>query len=156
MFITLKVMAIGKGKKKKLAQGKWDQNCQSLSSGVVMSHWLYRPLRTYLVFPISKMLFFMIDEAIDLWGLTYRSGWSKSLAGDTQMMSPSVQSLSHVRLFATPWIATRQASLSITNSCSWLKLMSIELVMSPSHLILCCPLLLLPQSLPPSGSFQMS
>ena len=142
-------MAIGKGKKKKLAQGKWDQNCQSLSSGMVISHWLYRPLRTYLVFPISKMLFFMIDEAIDLWGLTYHSGWSKSLAGDTQMMSPSVQSLSRVRLFATPWIATRQASLSITNSRSWLKLMSIESVMPSSHLILCRPLLLLPP-VPPS------
>lgn len=59
-------MVIGKGKKKKLAQGRRDQNCQSLSSGVVTSRWLYRPLRTYLVFPISKMLFFMTDEAIDL------------------------------------------------------------------------------------------
>ena len=49
----------------------------------------------------------------------------------------SVQSLSHVRLFATPWIAARQASLSITNSQSSLKLMSIESVMPSSHLILC-------------------
>ena len=56
----------------------------------------------------------------------------------------SVQSLSCVRLFATPWIAARQASLSITNSRSSLKLMSIESVMPSSHLILCCPLLLLP------------
>ena len=56
----------------------------------------------------------------------------------------SVQSLSHVRLFATPWIAARQASLSITNSWSLLKLTSIESVMPSSHLILCCPLLLLP------------
>ena len=54
----------------------------------------------------------------------------------------SVQSLSHVRLFATPWIAACQASLSITNSQSWLKLMPIELVMPSKHLILCCPLLL--------------
>ena len=53
----------------------------------------------------------------------------------------SVQSLSHVRLFATPWIGACQASLSITNS---LKLMSIESVMPSSHLSLCCPLLLLP------------
>ena len=52
----------------------------------------------------------------------------------------SVQSLSRVRLFATPWIAARQASLSITNSWSLLKLMSIELVMASSHLILCRPL----------------
>ena len=61
----------------------------------------------------------------------------------------SVQLLSRVRLFATPWIAARPASLSITNSRSSLKLMSIELVMLYSHLIFCHPLLLLP-SIPPS------
>ena len=61
----------------------------------------------------------------------------------------SVQSLNRVRLFATPWIAARQASLSITNSQSSLKLMSIESVMPSSHLILCQPLLLLPP-IPPS------
>ena len=55
----------------------------------------------------------------------------------------SVQSLSRVQLFATPWIAAHQASLSITNSLSLLKLMSIKWVMPFSHLILCCPLLLL-------------
>ena len=54
----------------------------------------------------------------------------------------SVQSLSHVQLFVIPWIAAGQASLSITNSRSLLKLMSIELVTSSYHLILCCPLLL--------------
>ena len=64
----------------------------------------------------------------------------------------SAQSLSHVRLFATPWIATRQASLSITNSRSTLRLMSIESVMPSSHLILCRPLLLLPP-IPPSIRF---
>ena len=61
----------------------------------------------------------------------------------------SVQSLSCVRLFATPCIAARQASLSITNSWSLLKLMSIEAVMPSSHLIFCHPLLLLPP-IPPS------
>ena len=61
----------------------------------------------------------------------------------------SVQSLSHVRLFATPWIAARQASLSINNSRTLLKLMPIKSVMPSSHLILCCPLLLLPP-IPPS------
>ena len=61
----------------------------------------------------------------------------------------SIQSLSCVWLFATPWITACQASLSITNSWSLLKLMSIESVMSSSHLILCLPLLLLP-SIPPS------
>ena len=61
----------------------------------------------------------------------------------------SVQSLSRVRFFATPWIAARQASLSITNSRSSLTLMSIELVMPSSHLFLCRPLLFLPP-IPPS------
>ena len=61
----------------------------------------------------------------------------------------SVQSLSRVRLFATPWIAAHKASLSVTNTQSSLKLMSIESVMPSSHLILCCPLLLLP-AIPPS------
>ena len=68
----------------------------------------------------------------------------------------SVQSLSHVQLFVTPWIAAHQASLSITNSRGSLRLTSIESVMPSSHLILCHPLLLLPQSLPASGSFPMS
>ena len=62
--------------------------------------------------------------------------------------SQLVQSLSCVRLFATPWTAARQASLSITNSWSLLKLMSLESVMPSSHLILCCPLLLLPSIFP--------
>ena len=61
----------------------------------------------------------------------------------------SVQSLSHVWLFATPWIAARQASLSITNSRSSHKLMCIELMMPSSHLILCRPFLLLPP-IPPN------
>ena len=61
----------------------------------------------------------------------------------------SVQSLSHVQLFVNPSIAARPAFLSITNSRSSLRLMSIESVMLSSHLILCCPLLLLPP-IPPS------
>ena len=60
----------------------------------------------------------------------------------------SVQSLSHVWLFATPWIEARQASLSITNYQSLLKLMSIESVMPSNQLILCCPLLLQPSIFP--------
>ena len=59
-----------------------------------------------------------------------------------------VQSLSRVRLFATPWIVAHQASLSITNSWSLLKLTSIKLVMPSNHLILCHPLLLLPSVFP--------
>ena len=63
-------------------------------------------------------------------------------------VSQSVQSLSCVQLFATPWTAARQASLSITNSWSLLKLMSIESVMPSNHLILSCPLLLQPSIFP--------
>ena len=77
----------------------------------------------------------------------------------------SFHSLSHVQLFATPWTAAHQASLPITNSQNLPKLMSIESVTPSHHLILCCPLLLLPsvfpfsscpQSFPVSGSFPMS
>ena len=68
----------------------------------------------------------------------------------------SVQSLSRVWLFASPWTAARQASLSITISQSLLKTMSIESVMPSNHLILYCPLLLLPSVFPASGSFQVS
>ena len=60
----------------------------------------------------------------------------------------SEQSLSHVRFFVTPWAAAGHPSLSITNSRSLPKLMSIELVMPSNHLILCCPLLLLPSIFP--------
>ena len=79
-------------------------------------------------------------------------GW-RSLVG-----FPGVQfsSVTRVRLFVTPWTAACQASLSITNSPSLLKLMSIESVMPSNHLILCCPLLFPIQSFPVSGSFQMS
>ena len=64
-----------------------------------------------------------------------------------------VQSLSHIRLFVTPWTAARQASLSFTISQSLLKLMSIELVMPTNHLILCRPLLLLPSIFPSARVF---
>ena len=63
-------------------------------------------------------------------------------------VSVSVQSLSHVRLFATPWTAALQASLSITNSQSLFKLLSIESMMPSNHLILCRPLLLPPSVFP--------
>ena len=73
------------------------------------------------------------DEQVEYWGFSVQS----------------VQSLSHVGLFATPWTVACQASLSITNSWSLLKFMSIELVVVPSnHLILCHPLLLPPSIFP--------
>ena len=68
---------------------------------------------------------------------------------NVQVHFSSVQSLSRVQLFVTPWTAAHQASLSITNSQSLLKLMAIESAMPSSHLILCRPLLLLPP-IPPS------
>ena len=68
--------------------------------------------------------------------------------GLASLQFSSVQSLSHVQLFATPWTAARQASLSITNSWSLLKLMSIESVMPSNHLILCHPFLLLTSIFP--------
>ena len=71
----------------------------------------------------------------------------------TQSVSQSVQSLSRVRLFATPWTAAHQASLSITSTQSLLKLMSIKSVMPSNHLILCHPLLLLPSVFPSTRLF---
>ena len=88
------------------------------------------------------------------WGLQIMIIFNGSLHYSVQFSS--VQLLSHVRLFVTPWIAARQASLSITNSRSSLRLTSIESVMPSSHLILGRPLLLLPPSFPASESFPMS
>ena len=83
------------------------------------------------------------------WG---SSGWSEALRAPGNLVGSvqfsSVQSLSCVRLFATPWITARQASLSITNSWSLLRLMSIQSVMPSNHLVLCQPLLLLPSIFP--------
>ena len=89
-------------------------------------------------------------KADEIYSLKYKHQHRKDI------VSSSVQLLSCVRLFATPWTAASQASLSITNSRSSPKLMSIESVMPSSHLILCHPFLLLPQSLLASGSFPMS
>ena len=88
------------------------------------------------------------------WNYKYQKWWNKIEERkrgkfEAFYQFSSVQSLSHVRLFATPWITARQASLSITNSWSSLRLTSIESVMPSSNLILCHPLLLLPP-IPPS------
>ena len=102
----------------------------------------------------------MIIEFVFLWfyflreGLDLQQNWEGDKEVFHKPSAPiyvlsSVQSLSHVWLFVTPWIAAHQASLSITNSQSLPKLMSIESVMLSSHLILCHPLLLLPP-VPPS------
>ena len=85
------------------------------------------------------------SHGVSFWPILNSFGW----------FSP-VQSLSHVQLFVTPWAAACQASLSIINTQILLKLMSIELVMPPNHVILCRPLLLLPSIFPSIRSFQMS
>ena len=91
------------------------------------------------------------DQA-HLWMTSGRKKWTHPLLRLTEtrrcLTFSSVQLLSHVWLFATPWTAACQASLSITNSRNLPKLMSIELVMPSSHLILCRPLLLLPSIFP--------
>ena len=74
--------------------------------------------------------------------------WWKMPGSSLVRLFSSVQSLSCVRLFVIPWTAARHASLSITNSWSLLKLMSIQSVMPSNHLILCCPLLLPPSVFP--------
>ena len=86
---------------------------------------------------IPSDVFFSSDTVVDI---------SRCLSCSVQFSS--VQSLSHVWLFVPPWTAAHQASLSTTNSRSLLKLMSIELVMPSSHLILCCHLPLLPSIFP--------
>ena len=83
-------------------------------------------------------------------------GWVLLYFRNSSVQFSSVQSLSCVRLFATPWITARQASLSITTSRSPLRLWFTESVMPSSHLILCRPLYLLPQIFQASGSFPMS
>ena len=89
------------------------------------------------------------------------SKWTETVGASWDRFSgrvhpQSVQSLSHVWLSATPWTAAHQASLSITNSQSLLKLISMESVMPCNHLILCRPFSSCLQSFPASGSFQMS
>ena len=82
--------------------------------------------------------------------------WSFSIYCSHCVTISSVQSLSHVQLFETPWTAAHQASLSITSSWSSLRLTSIESVMPSSHLILCRPFSSCSQSLPASEFFPMS
>ena len=102
------------------------------------------------------------------WPGTWRWAWRQEVIGETQVLvlsvswegpgyhhlldpisaHSSVQLLSRVQLFATPWTAARQAFLSITNSGRLLKLMSIESVMPSNHLFVCHPLLLLPSIMP--------
>ena len=88
-----------------------------------------------------------IEDLVERWGFNLSKRmrqWMTSFPTEDVVQFSSVHSLSRVQLFATPWIAARQASLSITNSQSSLRLTSIESVMPPGHLMLGRPLLLLP------------
>ena len=85
--------------------------------------------------PIKPPLAWLVMQSFPDHSIT-QIRWTRHASGLS-----SVQSLSHVWLFGTPWTAARQASLSITNSGSLLKLMSIESAMPSNHFILCCPLL---------------
>ena len=98
------------------------------------------------IFPIQRLNLSLLHCRQILYHLSDNNSSKNKISPTT---FSSVQSLSRVRLFVTPWTAASQASLSITNSRSSLKFMSIESVMPSSHLVLCCPLLLLPQ-IPPS------
>ena len=94
-----------------------------------------------------------VEILCDQWHQRRWQPWEELYSGRPHS---SVQSLSRVQLFVTTWTAARQASLSITNSRSLPKLMSIESVMPSNHLILCRPFSSCPQSFPASGSFPMS
>ena len=103
------------------------------------------------------------SDSVTVHGVTKQSDMTEKLNSNNitfnniySVQFISVQSISCVHLFTTPWTAAHQASLSITNSQSLLKLVSIESVMPSIHLILCHPLLLPPQSFPESGSFPVN
>ena len=125
-------------------------------SGSLRSHGLYSPWNSpgqntevdslsllQGIFPTEGL-----NQVSRIAGRFFTTSWA-TREGRVDFVSVSVQSLSLVRLFATPWIAARQASLSITNFRSSLRLTSIQSVMPSSHLILCRPLLLL-SPIPPS------
>ena len=114
----------------------------------------YTVFETGSLFPLSYPPVWRLTKHTERWSSQIRK--EEMMVGNHHLYTEtplvqfsSVQLLSHVQLFATPWIAARQASLSITISWSSLRLTSIESVMPSSHLILGCPLLLLP-SIPPS------
>ena len=97
---------------------------------------MYVTVKNFLLYFLCRLFISLISLGAHL---PYFPSWSL-----TKHQFSSVQSLSRVQLFATPWTAARQASLSITNSRSLLKLTSIELVRPSNHLIFCHPLLLRP------------
>ena len=112
--------------------GYWKERCNELS---------------YVSLPVYIFLFFLYKYLGIKW-LHYLVSVYLTLRNQEVFFLSSVQMLSRVWLFVTPWTAARQASLSITNFRSLPKPMSIESVMPSNHLILCCPFLLLPSIFP--------
>ena len=106
--------------------------------------WLLENIITYYSEKKSIHYFYKIDMSRDIHCIVFK----EYTMTQTSVQFSSVQSLSHVWLFETPWSAAHQASLSITSSRSLLKLMSIESVMPSKYLILCQPLLLSPSIFP--------
>ena len=121
----------------------WNPNWHLSSGSELSMKWAQSFRRCCSFFP------FVRSSIAALWSPTRFQLTCWELWNHTLHQFSSLQSLHPVRLFVTPWIAARQASLSITNSRSSLRLMSIDSVMPSSHLILCRPLLLLPPT-PPS------
>ena len=117
---------------------------RTLGIGMFMSWSWHCPGKVASI--LCSLFLNLLNEAIRLHLHFSRS--SKNCLCNSASGVSSVQSFSRVRLLATPWTATRQASLSIANSRSLLKLMSIQSVMPSNHLILCCPLLVLPSIFP--------
>ena len=123
-----------------------------IGQGVPSNHFILCPLLLLLPSICPSIRVFSNESALCIswppyWSFSFNISPSNEHPGVISFKMDwfsSVQSLSRVQLFATPWITTCQASLSITNSRSSLKLMSIESVIPSSHLILCHPLLLLP------------
>ena len=107
----------------------------------------YHDLFIYFIFKLYKIVLVLPNIKMNL-PQVYMIYISLSSLCSCVMFSQSVQSLSCVQLFVTPWTAAHQASLSITNSWSLLKFMSVEWVMPSNHLILCRPLVLPPSIFP--------
>ena len=143
------------------------------ASGVIHSLYPHSPLLLALLVPLSVSLHLLHDSCLLLVIISSNLKLKESvqelfqyaldadtyclhLYNSTYMRDLVVQSINCIQLFATPWTAAHQASLSFTISQSLLKLMSIKSVMPSNHLIVYCPLLFLLQSLPASGSFPMS
>ena len=111
---------------------------------VWVKHYLSLWLTNFLTYCIDTFSILKIIYNLFIWGYWDLFIWDYF----TSLQSSSIQSLSRVLLFATPWTTASQASLSITNSQSPPKPITIELVMPSNHLILCRPLLLLPSIFP--------